>query len=150
MGELTLTTEEHFVKIEGYDNYVVSNYGRVINTDTDKDVAIQTRPGGHKAVKLSKNGKGREFSLRRLVAQAFFTNYESWKPVWQVSVMNLTLIRPHHRPARMIEIVELNECYATAADAARRINGVSGPILKILMGMGQTYKGYTFKWVHVK
>jgi len=66
--------DELFVPIEGYPNYEVSNYGRVVNVRFDRDLKTKIRRGWA-AVCLYHEGVARTFSLHRLVAQAFFLNY---------------------------------------------------------------------------
>ena len=90
--------EELFVDIPGFPNYIVSNYGRVINRVHGHDLALNPGTDGHMKVNLYENGNCHTKQVHQLVAQAFF---EQWVPGLEVhhiyddysdnSVMNLTL-----------------------------------------------------------
>lgn len=58
---------------EIWDNYEVSTEGRVRNVKTGR-IKKQTVANRYKQVYLSKNGKGRNFRVNRLVAFAFIPN----------------------------------------------------------------------------
>ena len=65
-----------FRKIEGYDNYSVSNTGLVRNDSTDKTLSPDITNGYHR-VFLFLNNKGKRFSVHRLVAEAFIPNLDN-------------------------------------------------------------------------
>lgn len=98
--------EELFVPIEGYPNYVVSSYGRVINTKFDRDLVptLDVRTDTQK-VTLYNNGIPRTFYLHRLVAKGFFLNYQEDLEVGflngkknDCSITNITI--DHRKKAR--------------------------------------------------
>ena len=60
--------------IEGFENYEISNLGRVKNINKNKLMTISKRKNGYCTVKLSKNGKAKEYKVHRLVALAFIPN----------------------------------------------------------------------------
>ena len=71
--------KEIWKPVEGFENYEVSNLGRVKSLNynrTDKDKIL--KPGktkkGYFFVMLYKNGKQKHFSIHRLVATAFLPN----------------------------------------------------------------------------
>ncbi len=68
---------EHWKKIDGYDNYEVSNLGRVCNTKTGHMIYGTPNDYRRVVVRLSKNGKQKNFLMNRLVAQAFIPNPEN-------------------------------------------------------------------------
>jgi hypothetical protein len=68
--------EEHWKTIEGYDNYEVSDFGRICNTRTGVYLEGSTRSQGYRSVGLSKKGKTKSFFVHRLVAAAFIPNPE--------------------------------------------------------------------------
>ena len=90
--------EELFVEIPGFPNYLVSNYGRVINHVHGHDLVQSHYPDGHCKVMLYNAGVGKTVQVHQLVAQAFF---DEWVPGLEVlhifpnyddnSVTNLTL-----------------------------------------------------------
>lgn len=91
--------EEVFVPIEGFENYEVSNFGRVVNTDTGRDLKGTLKGSGLRlGVDLCKDGVRTHFYIHRLVAQAFFLNYDDDLEVLLISddpydcgVRNITL-----------------------------------------------------------
>lgn len=91
--------EELWVPIEGFPNYEVSNYGRVVNIKLDRDLKQYENSDGYYTVRLSKDGKRKTFLVHDLVAKAFFVNYSAYVLVEHVndknrhdnSVLNLTL-----------------------------------------------------------
>ena len=67
--------EELWVPVEGFPNYEVSNYGRVVNVNTGRDLKPQVKKSGNLQVKLFVNNVAHFWYLHRLVARAFFLNY---------------------------------------------------------------------------
>ena len=63
--------------IVGFDNYVVSNKGIVINTETNEIKAQFLDKKGYPYVTLCKNGKLKSIKVHRLVAMAFIDNTEN-------------------------------------------------------------------------
>lgn len=61
-------------KIEGYDNYSVSDTGLVKNTRTGRILTFTKDKDGYLYAGLPKNGKVQKFRVHRLVAQAFIPN----------------------------------------------------------------------------
>lgn len=59
--------------VEGYPNYMVSDYGEVINTNTMRILRKDNRKG-YFSVRLSKDNESKAFSVHRLVATAFLGN----------------------------------------------------------------------------
>lgn len=93
--------EEQWVEIDGLERYAVSNYGRVINQETDRELTPTPDKNGFMRVKLSRNGDSYTVYLHRLVAFAFFLNYAPGISVEFIdgnksdcSVLNLTLAGP--------------------------------------------------------
>lgn len=67
---------EEWKKIKGYDNYLVSNEGRVKSLQNNKEKILKpvSYKDGYLHVILCKNGKVKNFLIHRLVAQAFIPN----------------------------------------------------------------------------
>ena len=94
-----MAQEEVFVEIEGFPNYVVSNYGRVVNTKFDRDLnPIVDKRNGTQKIRLYKMGVYQDLILRRIVAKAFFVNYDDEREVillngdeGDCSVTNITM-----------------------------------------------------------
>jgi len=68
--------EEFFEPIKDWPNYAVSSYGTVINLKTGKELKPVLNAAGHLIVRLSKKSRRVSFKVHRLVAQAFFLNYD--------------------------------------------------------------------------
>ena len=64
---------ERWMMIDGYINYYVSNFGRVINMTTKRILKPALR-SGYLCVGLCKNGKMKTFPIHRLVALCFIVN----------------------------------------------------------------------------
>ena len=64
--------EEIWVDIEGYSNYLVSNYGTIYNRRTEKFMSLsKTMQGDLKVTLVAKDGQRVTRSVRVLVAEAF-------------------------------------------------------------------------------
>lgn len=68
--------EEIWKDIEGYENYQVSNYGRVKSLKFGKERIKNPKKinGGYFQIGLNKNGKTKGHLIHRLVAEAFIPN----------------------------------------------------------------------------
>ena len=66
--------EEIWKEIEGFDNYKISNLGRVKNIKFDRLVKPLLDNKGYIMVNLYKDGKMKRLSLHRLIAIAFIPN----------------------------------------------------------------------------
>ena len=60
--------------IEGYENYVIFEDGKIINTNTGKEMKPFLNKFGYYVITLSKNNKKKIFTMHRLIALAFITN----------------------------------------------------------------------------
>ena len=69
--------EEIWKEIEGFDNYQISNLGRVKNIKFDRYVKPLVGNRGYVHVNLYKDGKMKRLSLHRLLAIAFIPNTEN-------------------------------------------------------------------------
>lgn len=70
--------EELWQPVEGFPDYEISNYGRVVNVQTGYELKNSIcGPGGrYLRVKLSRNYLRRAFYLHRLVAREFFLQFD--------------------------------------------------------------------------
>lgn len=62
------------VNIEGFEHYVVSVEGEILNTKTRKPIKGWLNAGGYRRIWLCKNGEKRKFYLHRIVALTFVQN----------------------------------------------------------------------------
>jgi hypothetical protein len=68
---------EVYKKIDGYDNYHVSNFGNVINSKTERILKPFNNGYGYLQIELYKNGKRKNYKLHRLIAIAYIPNPEN-------------------------------------------------------------------------
>ena len=64
-------------KIKGYENYSVTDDGKVFNNVRNKPLSPFLSNKGYLMVSLSNNGKKRNFYIHRLVGEAFIPNPEN-------------------------------------------------------------------------
>jgi hypothetical protein len=64
---------ETTLPIEGFENYRISNCGRVVNK-TNKVLNTYLNKQGYECIGLFKNGKDTKFRIHRLVASAYLPN----------------------------------------------------------------------------
>lgn len=90
--------EEFWVTFELLPNYAISNYGTVLNIKTNRELTPSPDANGYYRVSLYHRGIRHESYVHRLVAKAFFLNYEDGIEVkhrngnkQDCSVLNLTL-----------------------------------------------------------
>lgn len=69
--------EERWVEVDGLERYAVSSYGRVINQERGNELKPSPDKNGYMRVGLSKNGTVYHVYVHRLVAFAFFLNYQA-------------------------------------------------------------------------
>ena len=69
---------EKFKQIKGYENYLISNEGRVFNYKYNRFLKPSNNStGGYFYVTLCKNGVSKHHKIHRLVANAFIPNPEN-------------------------------------------------------------------------
>ena len=73
------STIEHWASIDGYLNYQVSWWGRVLNTKTGRILKHGTSGPGYRYVMLSTNGKPKIHYIHKLVAKEWAPNPEEKK-----------------------------------------------------------------------
>jgi hypothetical protein len=72
---------EIWKQVSGYENYYVSNFGRVKNVETEKLLKQSEDKNGYFRVSLSKDNKRTTFRIHRLVAIEFIDNRNNKKCV---------------------------------------------------------------------
>ena len=78
--------KEIWLNIEGYSNYMISNYGRVKSlnyrrTGKEKILSLKKDKKGYYYITLCKNGECKTFKVHRLVAKAFIPNPNNYPQV---------------------------------------------------------------------
>ena len=65
---------EQWRTVSEFENYMVSNHGRIMNVKTKKIMKQRTDKHGYYRINLRKEKQCRTFFIHRLVAQAFVPN----------------------------------------------------------------------------
>ena len=93
--------EEEYKKIDGYDNYEISNFGNVRNTDTGRILKTCKNSDGYYHLNLNKNGITKTIKIHRLIALHFIPNPENLREIDHIdqdkvnnSISNLRWISP--------------------------------------------------------
>ena len=149
-------------QISGYDNYYITEDGKVYNAKTGRYLKVTLRPVGYCAVNLSKNGVYKSFYVHRLVAEAFIPNPEH-KPYinhidenksnnhisnleWCTQKENINAGTVIQRRAKAcgqpIQCVETGQIFESYAAAGRFINSDKSDIRKVANNPRRTLKGY--------
>lgn len=151
--------DELFVKVDGFPNYVVSNFGRVVNEKYGWDLKLTEELKGFLRVTLYNKKGAKHKYVHRLVAEAFFLNYSDEVEVKHINgdthentVLNLTLVpkgtmREERRHRKPVRIRETNEVFESQVACARFIGGKPSYINKVLSGKRKSYLGYTYEYV---
>lgn len=71
-----MSVVETFVKIEGFENYEVSNLGKVRNIKSGKILKPQPDKDGYLRLGLYENNKKKKLFLHRIIATTFIDNPE--------------------------------------------------------------------------
>lgn len=146
--------------IDGYPNYAVSNLGNVANINRGTILTPRPNEDGILRVSLSHLGQVKDFYVHRLVAAAFFTDYDSRyqvvpvNGVWEDCRASNLHVRRQARfnmaPRRIrvtskkVQVVETGMVFRTARDCADYIGGDYGSVYACLRGERRSHMGYTY------
>lgn len=67
--------EEQWVTLELLPNYAISNYGRVLNINSGRELKPTPDKKGYMRVALYHKGERHDAFIHRLVAECYFLNY---------------------------------------------------------------------------
>ncbi len=115
------TTLEHWASIDGYLNYQVSWWGRVLNTKTGRILKNAFGSHGYLQVGLSKNGKVKTHCIHVMVAQAWALNPEDKKCVDHIDGDKTN---NHHENLRFATHSENNRNKSKRANTTSKYYGV--------------------------
>lgn len=146
-----MLAEEHWVPVPGFPNYEVSNMGRVVNIKTGVDLKPRTTNLGYVQVALYDKGIRMDRVIHRIVAQAFFVDYDDNIEVRHINgdktentVRNLTLGAKKRIAVRIVENgMEFDSLLACGSYLGGDSRGVSNVIND--PKRHKSYKGYTFE-----
>lgn len=160
---------EEWAPIDGFDNYEVSDDGRVRNSRTDRVLRLQDNGHGVMVAYLRRGGKTIVRSVARLVAEAFLdpapddaspmhldfdlTNNRAenlvWKPRWfaiKMTRQNKRIFPVDRRPVRMNKT---GVVFENALECAKTIGGLEELVIITAQNRyGATYLGSTFDFVY--
>ena len=156
--------DEEWRILPEYNNYVVSNYGRVYNADTESLLKGWATSSGALRVKISGGGKQKDYYVHLLVAYLYLEDYQEGMHVRHLDgdkrnnhVSNLECLgafrgkgpwyEPDYGGGRLVRIVETGEIFANAMAAAMELQTDYSTIYKCLRGERRKHLGYTFEYV---
>ena len=73
--------EEEYKKIDGYDNYEISNFGNVRNTNTGRILKNHKNIHGYYIVDLHKEGTRKTLTIHRLIGLHFIPNPDNLREI---------------------------------------------------------------------
>lgn len=161
-------------KVEGYENYFVSNTGLVKNTKTGRVLCLRRTHDGYYGVGLFKQCVGKYFKVHRLVALAFIPNPDNLYAVDHINgnkfdnrVENLRWLsladnnrvyrkeqlteeekeRRNDINRKKIICIETGEIYKSITEAAKKFNVTNQSISACAHGRVKTSCGLHFEFV---
>ncbi|QGZ17277.1 HNH endonuclease [Arthrobacter phage Giantsbane] len=165
-----VSEQESWVVMSDFPNYMVSNHGRVINTQYNRQLTPRPNDKGYLRVTLCHEGKCREFYIHKLVAFCFFnfpledqvihydgdtTNNSVSNLYLRKRVRQITSARPlegseteefRRQWGKRVRIVETGEVFRTVRDCASYINGDYSSIYAVLRGHRDSHRGFTYEY----
>lgn len=166
---------ERWNNIPEFNNYEISDYGRVRNKRSGRILKTSDSRGGYEKVNLYSNGSQRSRKIHRLVATEFVDGKEDGKIVnhidgnkknnrfdnleWVTSSENNAhafRLGLNHRsekcgtPKRSVKIIELDIVFESIAECARYLNVNPSHIGLCLSSKrcNKTCHGYTFEYAN--
>ncbi len=154
---------EEWQEIEGWPDYLVSNYGQILNSRRNRTVSGSLDRQGYLRVNLCHNKYCVIRPIHRLVAFAFVpgyfegavvrhkdnvkTNNAAWNLEWVTNKEKAQRSIERGLSPRQFCIVETGDMFMYVYSCARYIGGDPDSILKCLNGTQQTHKGYHFEYI---
>ena len=160
------------IPIKGYENYLVTEQGQIINSKTGRTLKPSIATNGYCRVSLRKNGQTKTLYIHRIVAEAFIPNPNNYNEVNHIdedktnnSVENLEWVahkaNVHHatcqqrkgetntaRNGRPVLCVETNQIYASTTAIEKELGYNKGTIWQACNGKIKTAYGY--HWVYAE
>lgn len=134
---------EIFRKIDGYDNYQVSTFGKVINMKTGKMKKLQMHEHGYYMVNLNKKNKGKCAKIHTLVANTFIANPYKKRCIDHIDNNRL------NNNVNNLRFVTHNENNYNQSLNSRNTSGVKGVSFHKLSKQWRAYIKHEGKWFHL-
>lgn len=169
---------EQWKKIEGYEDYLVSNLGKIYSTISNKTLSSwELNDMGYRVVALRR----KKFLVHRLVAEAYIDNPDNLPQVhhidndrsnnrvdnlaWVTAEENLSemrsrngdtsgtarkaLLKVSSKPVYKVSLDGVILAeYPSVTKAAEDIKGIAGKIGQVANGRRNSHKGFIWKWVN--
>lgn len=156
---------EIWVEIPGFSSYIVSNHGRVVNINLDRELEGHTRERGmRRVVVVSDEGKIHALNVGELVASNFLSGYREGdyvKPIdgdrtncaaWNLRFARTkrtgVVISPKSGPIerRHIRVNETGQVFSGVKNIAAYYGIDRSAIYKVLRGERESVQGFTFEY----
>lgn len=148
-------------KFSGYDNYLVSDTGLVVNVNTGKRLIPSKDKDGYLSVSLSQNGKIKKYRISRLVALVYIPNPNDLDTVDHINgikednrVVNLqwlsnsdNLEKYWGQRRKAVRCIENGVVYLSAYRAGLALNLPSSHIKEACSKKRKTVRGYHFEYL---
>jgi hypothetical protein len=149
--ESDIRVDELWVVVDGFPNYQVSNYGRVVNK-RGMELRARVDDSGFCNVALYDKGYRRDIGVHRLVAKAFFVDYHDDVEVYHINdnrednaVLNLSL---GNMIRIKVRISDTDKVFGSIWECARFLNGTASGVQRAI-GAGRPYKGVRLEVVDI-
>ena len=157
----------HFVDIEGFDDYMISDLGTVYSKRAKKLLSPGDNGVGHLFVNLSLNGKITKKFIHRLVAEAFIekpsdeytdvhhinhckTDNRPENLMWLTHSEHTSLHNENSKSKIAIKCLDNGKTYKSLLDAANDLDLKAGNISRHIRGAIKHVKGYHFEKVDLE
>lgn len=159
------------IPIKGYENYLVTEQGQIINSKTGRALKPSITANGYYRVNLRKNGQTKTLYIHRIVAEAFIPNPNNYNEVNHIdedktnnNVENLEWVTHksniNHatcqrrkgetnttRNGKPVLCIETNQIYASATAIEKELGYGKGNIWQACNGKIKTAYGYHWTYI---
>jgi hypothetical protein len=165
---------ETWLPVKDFNDYEVSNYGRVRSLKTNTIMKSYTTKNGYQQIKLFSKSKHHPRYIHRLVAAAFFDcDYEEFeinhidgdkennfignlewckhsentRHAIKTGLFIPYRLPPRPHPSKKVRILETGEIFQSITECAEYIGGHKSAISACLLGKVKSHLGYRFEEV---